>query len=356
MKRGVQFDPVQVALDIGKGWVSELTGRDLSVPLSVNILITNECNSRCVHCDVWQMNDPGLLTLADYERIADDLVSMGVPYVTIAGGEPLLRKDAVDIVAAFANRGLETQLTTHGFQMTAERATRLAEAGLRTLTFSMDAHTREGYLAIRGVDKFATVERNLAAALALRERFPRLAVETNTVLCRPNAPYFRELFEDLAARGVDRLHLSPVVTSGTNNLLLADKLDLGLEPGRIDEMVDWLLEHRSRLRISSSVAYLEGMRRFTKDPSRNAVTCRVGFFTTDIDHTGAVKPCGWLAPLGNVRDARLSEIWFGPRYHDVRREMVRGECPKCHLSCKAEISVAASPRHIVRTGLDRLRR
>jgi len=68
--------------NIAKGWISELSGWDLSRPVSVNLLITNECNSRCIHCDVWQMNDPGLLSLDDYTKLAADLAALGVPYVT----------------------------------------------------------------------------------------------------------------------------------------------------------------------------------------------------------------------------------------------------------------------------------
>ncbi|ABW12052.1 Radical SAM domain protein [Parafrankia sp. EAN1pec] len=78
-------------------------------PLSVILQVTKRCNFDCSFCsETLQEPDP---TLAALERVRDNLV--GVPRVFLSGGEPLLRRDIVDVVDMFAGTviGLPTNAT-----------------------------------------------------------------------------------------------------------------------------------------------------------------------------------------------------------------------------------------------------
>ncbi|WP_239308964.1 radical SAM protein, partial [Frankia sp. Cj3] len=88
-------------------------------PLSVILQVTKKCNFDCSFCsETLQEPDP---TLAALERIRDNLA--GVPRVFLSGGEPLLRRDFVDIVDLFAGTviGVPTN-ATRGLQHAARLA------------------------------------------------------------------------------------------------------------------------------------------------------------------------------------------------------------------------------------------
>jgi len=114
----------------------------------LRVSITDRCNFRCTYCmprEVFGDDHPFLprAEILDYEEIVRAtrvLVGLGVSKVRITGGEPLLRRDVVDLVAKLAAiEGVEDlALTTNGSAL-ARMAHALAQAGLRRVTVSLDA-------------------------------------------------------------------------------------------------------------------------------------------------------------------------------------------------------------------------
>jgi pseudo-rSAM protein/SPASM domain protein len=102
--------------------------------------VTKGCNLACRHCyaDAEAERAPGELTTAEGRRFLDELADYGVPVVLFSGGEPLVRQDLADLVAHAADRGLRPVLSTNGTLLTAERARRLADAGLAYTGVSVD--------------------------------------------------------------------------------------------------------------------------------------------------------------------------------------------------------------------------
>lgn len=354
-EKGVKFDPLWVAQNIARGWLSVAAPIVLSSPISVNLLLTTRCNSRCRSCDLWRLKESDILTLDDLSRLAIELRALGVPYLTIAGGEPLLRRDIVEIVALFSQAGLMLQMTTNGINLNPQMAKRLIEAGLNSLGISIDAVDREMYKAIRCVDRLPKVLANVDKLLELRKGSP-LAVEANVVVSSLNIDTIEQIFNELHQRGFDRICLSPVVTTGENNLLMEDKPDLGIPPAKADKLADFVLKNRKKLNIGGSLPYLKGLKKWVVRPDRNVYPCLAGYYTMDINSDGTVTPCGWLPSMGNIRSQSLKSIWNSKAYQRVRRQMLRGQCPQCYLSCKTEISIASNPRHLLQVGIERLKR
>jgi len=73
-------------------------------PFSATFAVTNRCNLRCEYCNC-PFIDPTQLDVARIERLFDRLRAMGIRRLGLAGGEPLLRRDLGEIVAAAKTRG-----------------------------------------------------------------------------------------------------------------------------------------------------------------------------------------------------------------------------------------------------------
>jgi MoaA/NifB/PqqE/SkfB family radical SAM enzyme len=323
-------------------------------PVSVNLIVTGRCQSRCAACDVWQRpRRADELTVAEIARLAGEIAALGPRFVAISGGEPLLRPDLAAIVAALAARGLRVQLTTAGVGLTPRRAAELRAAGLARVTFSVDALDRGRYEQIRGVDWLEPVLGNLRALVAAGD----LTVETNSVLMRANADGFAALLAGLAGLGVARVAFSPAVARA-NQLLDGPKADLlGLPPGAAPRLVAELLDLRAREpRVAASHAFITTLGAYLADPTRPAVRCLAGDLTLDVYEDGSVRHCGGLPAFGNVRAAPLAELWYGAAAARSRADARAGRCAVCHLSCKIEPSILGDARRAPRAAFDRLRR
>ena len=121
----------------------------LSRPLrDLRISVIDRCNYRCPYCmpaDIYGEDYEFLprqhwLTAGELKRIAGLFMQLGVTKLRLTGGEPLLRRDIVDIVAKLSSlSGLDDlALTTNG-TLLAERARELHAAGLRRVTVSLDS-------------------------------------------------------------------------------------------------------------------------------------------------------------------------------------------------------------------------
>jgi len=69
-------------------------------PETLNLLVTNECNSHCIMCNIWKSKNTGFISSHDLAAILSDPLFQRLKYVGISGGEPTLRDDLPDIVRA----------------------------------------------------------------------------------------------------------------------------------------------------------------------------------------------------------------------------------------------------------------
>lgn len=136
----------------------------------LRVSLTDRCNLRCNYC----MPAEGLDWLPTEQTLTDDevvrLITIGVERLGIAevrftGGEPLLRRGLVDIVARTHALGVETSLTTNALGLT-RTAQALADAGLDRINASVDTVRPETFAAITRRDRLQDVVAGLEAAKA----------------------------------------------------------------------------------------------------------------------------------------------------------------------------------------------
>ncbi len=347
--------PLREGVNALKVYPGHLLGRTWSRPVSINLIITSRCNSKCATCDSWKLEDHSReLTTADYERLAKETADLGIPIVTIGGGEPTLRKDLFVIVRAFKDQGRVVQLTTNGLTLRPDQRETIYESGLDRVTLSLDSHREDLYEEIRGVPGAEKVLGYLSELL--KERPPHLEVDTNTVLCAQNADTFLETIDTLIKLGVPKVNISAVTTSGDNYLMTETKAKLAeISEAQVQEIVEGLLLRKKNTgAIPASSIFIRGLRTYYKHPDRVVFPCFAGYLTLDVFEDGSVHGCGNLPSFANVRDASLKQVWYGPEAQKNREDMAAGRCPSCYLSCKIELAIAGHPRHLPRFSMEKL--
>ncbi len=236
----------------------------------LRLSVTDRCDLRCTYCMPERMTflpRAQVLSLEELHRLALGFIARGVTKIRLTGGEPLVRRDMLDLVRALGRevgRGLdELTLTTNGLQL-ARFADDLARAGVRRVNVSLDTLNRATFARVARRDALPQVLDGIAAAQAAG-----LAVKLNTVaLNGVNEAEIPELMAWAHARGIA--------------LTLIEVMPLGeIEEDRGDQFVS-LGEVRADLE-----------RRFTLTPSAHRTGGPARYF--DVAETGG--RIGFITPL-----------------------------------------------------------
>jgi len=136
----------------------------------LRISVTDRCNLRCVYCmpDVGMTFLPhnALLSFDEIVRVATVAASLGVSALRLTGGEPLVRKGLVSLVARLSDLGFrDLSLTTNGMLLTPLAAS-LADAGLTRVNISCDSLRVDRFNSIRRRGDLKTVLASMDAAEA----------------------------------------------------------------------------------------------------------------------------------------------------------------------------------------------
>ena len=159
------------AADAASGPLVDTHGR---VHRDLRISLTDRCSLRCTYCMPEQGNEwlarNSILTLDEIVEIAEVAAAAGVHTFRLTGGEPLLRRDIVDIVRRLAviegpGGPVEIAMTTNGIRLP-EVLDDLVDAGLARLNISIDTIQREKFASLTRRDRLPEVLEGIAAAAA----------------------------------------------------------------------------------------------------------------------------------------------------------------------------------------------
>lgn len=202
----------------------------------VRLSVTDRCDLRCRYCMAERMQflpKREILTLEELAALADILIARGVRKIRLTGGEPLVRRDVLDLVRSLGLRlgaGLqELTLTTNATRL--ERfAAELHEAGVRRVNISLDSRQPERFAHITRGGDVHQVLRGVDAALCAG-----LAVKINMVaLAGINDDEIEDMLRWCAAMGlgltlIETMPLGEVEEDRTYHYLPLDVVKRRLE-------------------------------------------------------------------------------------------------------------------------------
>ena len=172
----------------------------------LRLSVTDRCDLRCIYCMAEHMvflPKIEVLSLEELDRIATAFIRLGTRKLRLTGGEPLVRKGMMDLVAGLGRHlrsGAleELTLTTNGTRLV-EFAPRLVDAGVRRINVSMDTLKPDLFRALTRGGDLAKVQAGAAAAQAAG-----LSVKINAVALRDaNAAEIPDLVRWCHGRGYD---------------------------------------------------------------------------------------------------------------------------------------------------------
>ena len=148
----------------------------------LRISLTDNCNFRCFYCMPEEDYDftpaSRLMKPAEVLALAELFVAQGVKKIRLTGGEPLVRKDAAEIIKGLGKLPVELVMTTNGTRI-AEMLPVLIESGIKTINISLDTLQPEKFFMITRRDVFHQVRSNIELLLQ-----HKIAVKINMVVMK----------------------------------------------------------------------------------------------------------------------------------------------------------------------------
>ena len=311
--------------------------------------ITLRCDLACRHCGSRAGRArPDELSTAQCLDLVRQMAELGTKEVTLIGGEAYLRDDWVTIARAVRAHGMDCTMTTGGRGLTAERAREAKEAGIRSVSVSVDG-LEATHDALRGVKgSWRSAFEAMANLRAAGVHF-----SANSQFGRQSLREMPALFERLVAAGIHSWQVQLTVAMGR----AVDEPELLLEPYQVLEVLPMLarlkpLADKAGVRIwpGNNIGYFgpyESVLRGTL-PRGHMSSCGAGRSTLGIEADGSIKGCPSLPTAeytgGNIRDNSLRDIWersAALRFtRDRTVEDLWGHCRDCYYNdtCRAGCS------------------
>ena len=320
----------------------------LSGPIEGLIIPTYYCNSDCIMCDLKHRGDKeNELSLAEWQKVIDDLISLGVSGIGISGGEPLLSKKTFPLVRYITQKRLPVHISSNGFLLNEEMVEELLDAGLGSIAVSIDSADPGNNDRLRGIEgAFEMAVKGIKTADRVRRRMKnsnfRLTVAA--VISKESLDTTLDLVGLTREIGADTISFLPVMTSG----IVIDREDrvetLALEQkdiARAHAVIDKLIEHkREENIIDNSVGFLKAMKScFLGRPF--PATCFAGYTICVVGADGKIFPCFDFLErnkfIENVRQKDLKNLWISDEYAEMR--LITSKCRDCYLTCHQEFNL-----------------
>ena len=296
-------------------------------PFSVIAELTHRCPLHCLYCSnpLALQGAENELSTEDWKRVFQQAGKLGVLHLHLTGGEPLVRTDLVELIAAARDAGLYVNMITSGVGLKEDRLAALVEAGLEHLQLSFQDQDAAAANHIAGARAHAL---KLALVPVIR-KFP-VAFTVNLVVHRMNLDRLEEFIgmaEDLAP---DRLEIAHVQYYGwalkNRSLLMPSEQQVHRSLGVVEAAKQRL---KGRIHLESVVPDYFGS--FPK-----ACVGGWGRQTMLIDPLGQALPCHAAAVIpnlkfDNVREHELAWIWKeSPAFQRFRGDAWMSEtCKAC---------------------------
>ena len=313
--------------------------------------VSRTCNLRCQHCysDSEARAYEGELTHEQGRALLEDLAAFGVPAVLLSGGEPLARRDTLDLAAYGRTLGLKFTLSTNGTLIDRPTAERIREIGFSYVGISIDGigRTNDGF---RGVDgAFERAVRGIRNCKAVGQK-----VGLRLTLTPATVDDLDAIFDFIEAEDIDRACFYHLVPTGRGRA--ATNLDHARSRSAVDTIFRRARQFarygrpREILTVDNHAdgAYLYLML-LNEDPARAADAYAAlswnggganssGTGIADVDTQGNVHPDQFMqsVTLGNVKDRPFSAIWTDASNETLAalrhsKEHLHGRCATCRF-------------------------
>ena len=292
---------------------------------------TLRCNLSCAHCgsDCRTEAQTPDMPLADFLKNIDIITSFVEPnktMIVLTGGEPLMRGDLAECGQELYNRGFPWGMVTNGMLLDNKRFKKLEQAGLRSITVSLDGFEDSHKLMRGNPDSYKNA---LRAINMIAKSESGLVFDVVTCANQWNIKELPQIKEMLIDMGVKAWRIFTICPIGR----AAENKNLQLDSVQFKHVFDFISDTRKEGRISASYGCKGFLGNYEAEVRDSFFFCRAGVSVGSILADGSISACPNMRRhfvQGNIYNDNFMDVWNN-RYQVFRDRSwtKQGECKSC---------------------------
>lgn len=316
----------------------------VSLPNHVQVEVTTFCNMNCLSCgrrDIIQK--PHHMRFVELKKIFDAIQPHNI---NLSGlGEPLLNPDIFKMITYCKSRGAIVNFPTN-LNVSSKLIAKLVEAGPQQVKVSIDSATPETYRAVRNVDIFEKVKKNIRLVNSLKQKFNlrHPEIRFNFALQKANIDELPQVLSLASKLSVNTVYIQDLnyfcVEDRKDSLCNIDRHALRTVLGKTAQMAR---QQGIKTNLDNWERHFDSLynKMLPKEQFQpNSIKCLFPWVSAFIDVYGNVKPCPVFVwekdsyALGNCMEKPFAQICNGPQYRALRRAFKQNHrewaiCEKC---------------------------
>ena len=321
-----------------------MTSKKLSMPHNCYLILTSNCNMRCLHCyGSYGLNVPkNEMTGDEWVRVIEDLANKGVFFVNISGGEPTMHPEFEKIIKALVDNEIYFMLTTNGvFSQKIRNSILDAKDYILGIQISLDGPDYETHGFLRKDISGNSRKELFDTALNSIKTFisAKIRVSVATCLHKTNINKIDEMKKLIISIKPSNWSISTISISGRAK----ENHDLYVSESRLSN--EYWYKLRDECKEKNILENFIDMPNILKDneSSRVYYECPAAKWFCEIYSDGTTTPC----PLSrvnppknkikwdNIKNMSIEQIWNNEPFEIFRSYQTRG-CEGCNVKDKCD--------------------
>jgi Fe-coproporphyrin III synthase len=324
-------------LEISAGnQVSVLEGVDARNTLrTVPILVVHahsSCNCRCVMCDIWKTRESKIFGVHDLLPQLDSIRRLGVRWIVFSGGEPLMNSELPQLCAILQGEGIRLTLLSTGLLL--RKYAETVATSFDDVIVSLDGPPSIHNAIRRVEDAFGLLQNGIRAVRQVR---PDMRITARSTVQKLNHGHLLE-----TARSAKLLELNGIsflavdLTSPAFNRALVwpagRQAEIGLSAAELSELETSIESVISCAEDEFGAGFIaespEKLRRIVRHfqahlglERSQSPECNAPWVSAVIEADGAVRPCFFHRPIGNLNGSTLEAVINGVKGREFREKL-----------------------------------
>lgn len=299
------------------------TSLDLTRPTQVYAIINRRCISRCRMCDSWQEVDPVELDAAIWIKFLSSMKKFNRYFtVNFTGGEPLYKKDFLQVLEFCSDNRIMVGFTTNGKLLTKPVSERLMQMQLFNIHLSLDSLRPEIHDKARGVPgMLRSALEHLDILLeqkAIHKSATSIFIKTNVF--NENLDDLEGLVEFCQQKHLQGILFQPILrwTEGAREMFQVDQATLDRTIQRMIQM-----KKQGFPILDSEAQILAWKDHFNDVVTPRTMRCHTVLRGLTVDHDGDMSLCGLVpSSIGNIQTDDIRQAWFSPKARETRKRLL----------------------------------
>ena len=305
-------------------------------PVLIQVGITERCNLKCIHCDIWRKEKKEELSSKQWLEIIERIRDWLGPYrLDITGGEPFIREDLIEIIE-FCNRNeIGPVITTNATLLDKDAIRRLSEIDNLVINISLDGINQKTHDYLRGT--IGTYYKVIEVLDGFKSKDRKCSITLATILMGHNVTeiinILKMVFVDGLADGVNFQALDHNFSAEYDENWYKKSRLWPSETGKnyftfiIDELINF---KKNGLFVYNPIQQLEQFKNyFTNSENKTEALCDAGDSNFIINPSGEVLLCWNTEPVGDIKKEKPEKIW-----NSSQADKRRAEIKKCSRTCR----------------------